>query len=217
LADREMVESEPESLFIEPARKEDIAVLVVGDPFGATTHADLVLRAKQLGVEVQVIHNASIMNAAAACGLQLYLFGQTVSICFFDETWRPDSWYEKIAGNRKMGLHTLCLLDIKLKEQSTENLLRGRKIYEPPRFMTIRQCIEQLLEVEEKRQEGVYGPGTVCIGLARVGRDDQTIVSGTMAELLDVDFGGPLHSFVIPGALHPVEIEYVDFFRVKKN
>lgn len=34
MADREMVESEPETLFIEPARTEEIAVLVVGDPFG---------------------------------------------------------------------------------------------------------------------------------------------------------------------------------------
>lgn len=129
LADREMVESEAEALFIEPARNEDIAVLVVGDPFGcvsspcsvvsngrfirghsATTHSDLVLRAKQAGVEVKVVHNASIMNAVAACGLQLYLFGHTVSMVFFEENWRPDSWYEKIAANRKMGLHTLCLL-----------------------------------------------------------------------------------------------------------
>lgn len=57
----------------------------------------------------------------------------------------------------------------------------------------------------------------MCVGLARVGRDDERIVSGTMTELLDVDFGGPLHSFVIPGTLHPVETEYIDFFRVKKD
>jgi diphthamide biosynthesis methyltransferase len=31
-------------------------------------------------------------------------------------------------------------------------------VYEPPRFMTIKQCIEQLLEVEEKRKEGGNGP-----------------------------------------------------------
>ena len=50
------------------------------------------------------------MNAIGACGLQLYTFGQTVSIVFFTETWRPDSFYDKIAANRKLGLHTLCLL-----------------------------------------------------------------------------------------------------------
>ena len=31
-----------------------VAFLVVGDPFGATTHSDLVLRAKELGIPHQV-------------------------------------------------------------------------------------------------------------------------------------------------------------------
>ena len=34
-----------------------------------------------------------------------------------------------------MGLHTLCLLDIKVKEQTVENLMKGNKIFEPPRYM----------------------------------------------------------------------------------
>jgi hypothetical protein len=37
----------------------------------ATTHTDLVLRAKRRGIEYKVIHNASIMNAVACCGLQV--------------------------------------------------------------------------------------------------------------------------------------------------
>lgn len=76
----------------------------------ATTHSDLVVRAKKLGVEVKVVHNASVMNAIGVCGLQLYRYGETISIPFFTETWRPDSFYEKIKRNRTLGLHTLCLL-----------------------------------------------------------------------------------------------------------
>lgn len=76
----------------------------------ATTHTDLVVRAKNLGIDVKVVHNASIMNAVGICGLQLYRYGETVSIPFFTETWRPDSFYEKIQSNRMLGLHTLCLL-----------------------------------------------------------------------------------------------------------
>lgn len=56
------------------------------------------------------MHNASVMNAIGICGLQLYRYGETVSIPFFTETWRPDSFYEKIQRNRNLGLHTLCLL-----------------------------------------------------------------------------------------------------------
>lgn len=45
----------------------------------ATTHTDLELRARQAGIPVRVIHNASIMNAVGVCGLQLYRFGEVRS------------------------------------------------------------------------------------------------------------------------------------------
>ncbi len=67
----------------------------------------------QVGVEVHVIHNASVMGAVASCGLQLYNFGYTVSIPFFNDEWRPTSFYERIRYNQEGGMHTLCLLDIK--------------------------------------------------------------------------------------------------------
>jgi len=76
----------------------------------ATTHIDLVLRAREMGIPVTTIHNTSIINAVGVCGLQLYNFGQTISIPFFTDTWRPDSFYDRIKENRTIGLHTLCLL-----------------------------------------------------------------------------------------------------------
>ena len=42
--------------------------------------------------------------------LQLYNFGETVSIVLWTDSWKPDSFYDKIASNRKQGFHTLCLL-----------------------------------------------------------------------------------------------------------
>ena len=76
-----------------------MAFLVVGDPFGATTHADLMIRARELGIKTKTIHNASIMNAIGCCGLQLYSFGETVSIPFWTEDWQPDSFFDKIQVN----------------------------------------------------------------------------------------------------------------------
>lgn len=90
----------------------------------ATTHADLLLRADERKIPYTVIHNASVMNAAGAVGLALYNYGQTVSIPYFTDKWRPDSWLERVRENLRLGLHTLCLLDIKVKEQSEENLAR---------------------------------------------------------------------------------------------
>jgi diphthine methyl ester synthase len=123
LADRDMVETASDEI-LSHASTSDVALLVVGDPFGATTHHDILLRARVLNIPTDVVHNASIMNAIGACGLQLYSFGQAVSIPFWTDTWKPDSWLGRIQENVGLGLHTLVLLDIKVKEQSEEDLAR---------------------------------------------------------------------------------------------
>ena len=216
-----MVESQAD-VMLKESLSTDVAFLVVGDPFGATTHTDLFLRASKMNVKVQVIHNASIMNAVGACGLQLYHFGQTVSIPFFTETWRPSSFYDKIAVNKHAGLHTLCLLDIKVKEVSEANLFAGKlNIFEPPRFMTVQQALRQLLEVEESRNEGHCSKDCLAVGLMRVGSATQTILAGTITELVEAEeslFGGPLHSLIIPGkALHDLELEMLKHFAIPNS
>jgi diphthine synthase len=109
------------------------------------------------------------------------------------------------------------MVDIKVKEQSIENMARGRLIYEPPRYMTVKECVEELLEIEEKRGENVYTKDTIVVGLARIGADDQKVVSGTMEEMLDVDFGAPLHSFIITGKMHFLEAETLKRFAIDKD
>lgn len=146
-ADRDFVELGCDEM-LENALTKEVSFLVVGDPFGATTHSDLYLRAIQKNVKIDVVHNASIMIAVGCTGLQLYRFGQTVSVPFFDGNWKPFSFMEKIAENKKVNLHTLVLLDIKVKEQTVENMCKGLKIYEPPRFMTINQAIDQIFQYE---------------------------------------------------------------------
>lgn len=149
LADREFVESNCEDM-IKQALEDEVSFCVVGDPFGATTHTDLFLRCKEMGVEVKVIHNASIISAMGITGLQLYRFGEIISIPFFTENWRPYSFAEKIDHNLKRGLHTLCLLDIKVKEPTEESLCMKVKEYMPPRFMSTNTAVEQLLEAAKE-------------------------------------------------------------------
>ncbi|EKX37520.1 hypothetical protein GUITHDRAFT_158589 [Guillardia theta CCMP2712] len=217
LMDREAVESNSDEMLL-AARTAEVAFLVVGDVYGATTHTDIALRAKEMGIRVEVIHNASIMNACGACGLQLYNFGQTVSLCFWTESWQPDSYIDKILLNKRNGMHTLCLLDIKVKEQSEENLIRGRKIFEPPRFMTVNQALEQLEQIVRRREDvrDVLDLRSTCVGLARVGQETQCIASGPLEELKSFDFGPPLHSLIIPAEMHPLEIDMLRSFNVKQ-
>ena len=56
----------------------------------------------------------------------------------------------------------------------------------------------------------------MCVGLARVGRDDQLVISGTLGELATIDFGGPLHSLVIVGEMHELEREMLMEFHCSK-
>lgn len=209
LADRELVESGSDQI-LEGAETDDVAFLVVGDVFGATTHTDLIIRARERGIAVEAIHNASVMNAVGACGLQLYQFGQTVSLVFFTENWKPDSFYAKVMENRKIGLHTLLLLDIKVKEQNAENMARGKLIYEPPRYMDISTAARQLLEIEEKRNEQAYTPNTPCVAVLRLGAPTQTFKAASLQELALYDAGPPLHSLVMLGRqVHDLELEYL--------
>jgi len=218
IADRHLVESEAESIY-GSALVEDVALLVVGDPVCATTHTDIMLRALEIGAKVEVIHNASIMGAAGCCGLQLYNFGQTVSLPFFEGEWRPGSFHPKVAYNRQGAMHTLCLLDIKVKEPDFVAMAKGRTVFQPPRFMTVNVALRQLLEIEEglaaAGEGGAYSRDTLCVGMARLGQADRTIVAGTMGELLDVDFGAPLHSLVICAEdTHDLELEMLKQFWV---
>ncbi|GKT45800.1 diphthine methyl ester synthase [Colletotrichum spaethianum] len=219
VADREMVESNSDEI-LRNAQTEDVAFCVVGDPFGATTHTDLVLRARELEIPVRTVPNASIMSGIGATGLQLYNFGQTVSMVFFTETWKPASFYDRIKENRDIGLHTLVLLDIKVKEQSLEDMARGRRVYQPPRYMTVGQCAAQMLEIEEDKKEGVYTADSLAIGAARVGGKTEKFVAGTLKELCDTDeiLGGPLHSMVLLGRrAHELERDYIREFAVNKE
>jgi diphthine synthase len=216
IADRGMCENDADDLIIEPAKEKNIAFLVVGDPVCATTHTDLMLRAKEVGVKVEVVHNASIMGAAGSCGLQLYNFGQTVSIPFFRDNWRPTSFYPKIQYNRKGGMHTLCLLDIKVKEPDFEAMMKGRTKFLPPRYMSVSTAAEQLLEAETTLQEEAYdGQKTLCIGLARMGQATQKMVAGTLQELTNVDMGEPLHSLIICGDCHDLEFDVVKEYLIE--
>lgn len=179
------------------------------------------MRAKEQGIAVEVVHNASIMNAVGCCGLQLYHFGETISIPYWTDIWKPDSFYDKIKANRDHGLHTLCLLDIRVKEPTFESLTRKKIEYEPPRFMSTNEASDQLLQILDiKREAGIkeddlaYNEKTLVVGVCRVGHQSQKVLACSLEEMKTQDMGAPLHSMIIPAAkLHPIEIEYLEQYR----
>ncbi|MBW2969979.1 diphthine synthase [Candidatus Woesearchaeota archaeon] len=188
LADREFVESA--EVLLKESKEKDVALLVIGDPLCATTHWDILQRAKELKIKTEVIHNASIINAIGAVGLQVYKFGKTTSIPFPKENFEVDSFYNIIKENKSIGAHTLVLLDL----DPVNN-----------KFMSVNEGIELLRKIERKRNEKVFLPNDWCVGIARLGAKDQKIVAGTVLEVSDVNFGEGPHCLVVPGSLHFVE------------
>lgn len=194
LADREMIEQECQEILDAAETEDGAAVLVVGDPMNATTHTDLLLRAASRNIPYKIIHNASIVNAVACCGLQIYNFGETVSIPFWTETWQPESFYDKILRNRTNGLHTLCLLDIKVKEPNFEMLMKGIKQDEPPRFMSISQAANQLISTIRRRRVdfGSHGNDSTIeqISLEQSSGDLKPVLAKSISEELEKESTG---------------------------
>jgi len=168
------------------------------------------------GIPVELIHNASVMGAAGCCGLHLYQFGKTVSIPFFTEGWRPTSFHPTILYNRRGDMHTLCLLDIKVREPDFEAMKKGRTEFLPPRYMSVNCALEQMLEAAEGSEDkavGAYTKDTLCVGMARLGQTDECIKAGSLEELIKEDFGEPLHCLVLCAEdVHELELEALDVY-----
>lgn len=199
MADRRLVEERDD--IVEAAKTENVAFLVAGTPFFATTHIDLFLRAREAGVETVVIHNTSIMNVKGCYGLYSYSFGKTISIPYFTETWRPTSFYDHIYTNWTNKMHTLCLLDIKTDEG---------------RFMTANVAVEQLLYCEKELCRGLLTPETRLFAICRFATDDERVVYDTAENIRGLDLGGPLHSLIVPAELDRNEQEFVEKLFPKK-
>ncbi|MEK6840117.1 MAG: diphthine synthase [Nanoarchaeota archaeon] len=108
-ASRSTIE-EQEAQILREAQEQDIAILIPGSPFSATTHMELVLSARKKNITLHIIENASILTAVGITGLFLYKFGRVTTIPF--ENKNITSPYEVYLENNKQGLHTLFLLDI---------------------------------------------------------------------------------------------------------
>ncbi|KAH9386511.1 diphthine methyl ester synthase [Nematocida major] len=193
-----------EPFIIEEASSKNVVLLVVGTPLFATTHTELLIRAQELGIPVRVLHNASIQSAFGCCGFNSYGFGRTVSIPFFIENWRPYDFVRKIMENFSSGLHTLCLLDIKINEPTLETLL-GKEDRRYTRFMTIPEAVSQIQEAAQHC--GVTQlAGAKAVAIERLGLPSEEFTYGTLEDLQKREYGPPLHSIIIPSA-HGNEME----------
>ncbi|MFO7792480.1 MAG: diphthine synthase [Candidatus Saliniplasma sp.] len=192
ILDREQIEKD--AIPVRSAQDRKTVILTAGDPMAATTHVDLRLRAVEKGVGTRVVHSSSIFSAAPSIlGVQHYKFGKTVTLPFFEEKENyPESPYHRIKDNKKIGLHSLVLLDIDGKKK---------------KYMSAEEGMKALRYLEKKISKGVINEDTVVAGLARVGSNEPELKAGYPQDILEHDFGEGLHCMVVFGDLHFMEID----------
>jgi diphthine synthase len=125
-------------------------------------------------------------------GLQNYKFGRSVTIPLNDTSSSDATPYTVISENLKMGLHTLCFLDIRAEEKG---------------FMTIKDALEVLFTLERSKQQHMIRDNTLAVGIARAGSDNPTVKADYVKQLQKFNFGKPPHTLVFPGKLHFMEAE----------
>lgn len=184
--DREQVEDEDRVL--EAARDRDVAFLVSGDPLTATTHQDILFRAREQGIDTAVVHAPSILTAVAETGFSLYKFGRTTTLPEPYNGTVPDSPFDVIRENREQGLHTLLLLDIGMTAAEALDLVEDRL------------------------------PDTDIMLCAELGTEDAVIQFGTVNALRAVAdaFDVPA-SIIIPGDVSDNEQRRIDRYRVEEG
>ncbi|MCI4354772.1 MAG: diphthine synthase [Thermoplasmata archaeon] len=195
--DRAALESQTPVL-AELARGRVVGLLVAGDPFAATTHVALRTAAETAGHSWTYWPNASILTAASGyLGLQPYRFGRTVSLPFPEPGFAPASPIEVAGRNRREGLHTLVLLDLRPSEG---------------RFLTADRALEILAERDPL---GAHLPLEAEIAVvARMGSPTAGAWFGDRAALHGIEFGPPLHALVVPAkTLHFEEEAAIARFR----
>ena len=178
-ADRETVERKAEETILKDAKEGECAFLVIGDPMSATTHIDLVMRAKEKGIKINIIHNASVLTAVGIVGLELYKYGKTTSIPFENENVKtPVEVYQM---NKLDGLHTLFLLDLRPDKN---------------KFMTAKQAAKYLIS------KGVSEDET-CISCTGLGSPKPEIKTTKLSEAPELTLLP--QCLIIPGRLHFME------------
>jgi len=162
---------------IKEAKGRRIALLVYGSPLFATTHMSLVLDAQAQKIDVKVIYSASVFDAIAETGLQLYKFGKIASMPLIDDA----NFLKYVKENLSIKAHSLILIDIGMDfKRALEKLEKGVK--------------DNNIKVDKI---------VVC---SKLGTNNSEVFYNTINEIKqkELDVQAPF-CFIIPGELHFLE------------
>ena len=185
LAEREFVEDG--EVILSQSTEKNVALLIIGDVFGATTHISLFKEAKERNVKVGIVNNASVLNAVGVVGLELYKYGKVASIPFGHSDVKAPC--DVLKMNLANGLHSLFLLDLAPKEN---------------KYMECKEAVSYLIN------NGAITADTKVVVCAKLGCKDYVVKyleAGSVSELKLYP-----QCLIVPGELHFVEEEMLELW-----
>lgn len=182
---REEVESEK---FLEKAKNKNIALLVYGDPFSATTHTQLILSCKKQKIDYKIFHNTSILNSIGETGLSLYKFGKVCSVPKWKENYKPTSFIQYLKENKEIKAHSLILADI---------------------GMSLKEVLEELEEASKR--ENFNLPEKILV-VSCLGTKKQKILYNNTKNFKEKNIEKPFCLIIPSEELHFLEKEFLNLF-----
>ena len=174
---------------LQNAKKKKVVLLSYGDPYIATTHIELRTRAIEEKIKTYSIHaSSSLTSMIGECGLHFYKIGRIATI--MSEMKSLTTPYYVIYKNIIEGNHTVLLLEY----NQDKNF-----------FLDPTDAFKGLIETEKGQKRNVISKSTYAIIASRIGFKDQSIISGKISSLENIDFGKPPHTIIITGRLHFTE------------
>lgn len=179
--------------FLNESEKENVCLIVPGDPLIATTHVTIIEECKKRNIEYEIIHGSSIFTALPGeCGLMTYKVGGSCTIPMREKRIVPYSIYDKINENRERGYHTLVFLDTT-----------------PEKEMEISEAMEIMQEIENEKKLKIFNDENKIIVGACMGSDKQKLIYEKIGILKKMNFEKPC-TLIIPGKLHFSEEEHLE-------
>lgn len=176
------------------AKSKDVVLLSPGDPFIATNHVVLRIKAEKMGIKTRVIHGVSIYSAALSLlGFSCFRFGPPILVS--NKKFLQEKSYDVLKNNKLNGLHTLAILDFDPKS--------GKQL-------TINEALKILIKIEKRKKENVVTDKTLVVGLAGVGAAKPIVKAGIVKKILKLNFRLFPQVIVFPGRLHILEMEILN-------
>ena len=183
-ASREKVE---DLSLVDEAKKLNVALLVYGSPLTATTHITLIDECRASGVKYHICYNASIFDAIAETGLQLYKFGKVASMPAWKKSFEPTSFMKIVQQNMSQEAHSLILIDIGLDfKDALKQLKTAAKEYDIP----LKKFV-------------------ICQAM---GTDNRKILYRTVEEMSGFDNVKKPYCIILPSKMHFVEQQVLESF-----